>query len=104
MNNMPRTPRNGVKKAREAGLPEVYAPTRSWKDMASSQRPYGILKGVVDSKSFARAAGAEIVDVLKPQPGDIVVEVSVALCGFASTNLDFILLSRGIETSPSAVS
>jgi ureidoacrylate peracid hydrolase len=35
---------------------------------------------------------------LKPQPGDIVVEGKRGLCGFASTNLDFILRSRGIDT------
>jgi ureidoacrylate peracid hydrolase len=64
-----------------------------------SSEPYGILKGVVDSKSFRKGSwGAEIVDDLKPQPGDIVVEGKRGLCGFASTNLDFILRSRGIET------
>ena len=62
-----------------------------------SPNPYGILKGVVDSKSFRKGTwGAEIVDALKPQPGDIVVEGKRGLCGFASTNLDFILRSRGI--------
>jgi ureidoacrylate peracid hydrolase len=42
--------------------------------------------------------GAEIVDVLKPQPGDIVVEGKRGLDGFATTNLDFILRSRKIDT------
>src|ERR1043165_4396658 len=57
------------------------------------------VKGVVDSKSFRKGSwGAEIVDVLKPQPGDIVIEGKRGLCGFASTNLDFILRSRGIDT------
>ena len=46
----------------------------------------------------SRGEGAEIVDVLKPQPGDIVIEGKRGLCGFASTNLDFILRSRGIDT------
>jgi len=36
------------------------------------------------------------VDVLKPQAEDIVIEGKRGLCGFASTNLDFILRSRGI--------
>ena len=39
-----------------------------------------------------------IVDVLKPQPGDIVVEGKRGLDGFATTNLDFILRSRKIDT------
>ncbi len=61
--------------------------------------PYGILKGVVDSKSFRKGSwGAEIVDDLKPQPQDIIIEGKRGLCGFASTNLDFILRSRGIKT------
>ena len=38
------------------------------------------------------------MDVLKPQPQDIIVEGKRGLCGFASTNLDFILRSRGIKT------
>ena len=54
---------------------------------------------MVDSKSFRQGTwGAEIVDVLKPAPGDIVVEGKRGLCGFATTNLDFILRSRGIST------
>jgi ureidoacrylate peracid hydrolase len=52
---------------------------------------------VVDSKSFRKGSwGAEIVDQLKPAPQDIVIEGKRGLCGFASTNLDFILRSRGI--------
>ena len=53
----------------------------------------------MDSKSFRKGTwGAEIIDVLNPQPGDIVIEGKRGLCGFASTNLDFILRSRGITT------
>ena len=42
--------------------------------------------------------GAEIVDTLAPQGGDIVVEGKRGLDTFATTNLDFILRSRGITT------
>ena len=42
--------------------------------------------------------GREIVDALTPQAGDIVIEGKRGLCGFASTNLDFILRSRGVKT------
>jgi nicotinamidase-related amidase len=87
-----------VKKARELGATIVYAPitfTDDYHELAS--QPYGILKGVVDSKSFRKGTwGAEIVDVLKPNAQDIVIEGKRGLCGFASTNLDFILRSRGI--------
>lgn len=87
-----------VKRARELGVTIIHAPitfTDDYHELTS--QPYGILKGVVDSKSFRKGTwGAEIVDVLKPEPQDIVIEGKRGLCGFASTNLDFILRSRGI--------
>ena len=87
-----------VAKARAMGATIVHAPITFTEDYHElSPNPYGILKGVVDSKSFRKGTwGAEIVDALKPQSGDIVVEGKRGLCGFASTNLDFILRSRGI--------
>src|SRR5215204_3760737 len=99
-NNMLQNTLETVKKARAAGVTIVHAPITFVEGYGElSSEPYGILKGVVDSKSFRKGSwGAEIVDELKPQPGDIVVEGKRGLCGFASTNLDFILRSRGIET------
>jgi nicotinamidase-related amidase len=89
-----------VKKARELGATIIFAPITFTDDYHElSPQPYGILKGVVDSKSFRKGTwGAEIVDVLKPEPQDIIIEGKRGLCGFASTNLDFILRSRGITT------
>nr|WP_269326672.1 cysteine hydrolase [Kineosporia mesophila] len=61
--------------------------------------PYGILKGVVDGKAFVKGSwGAGIVDDLAPQAGDIVVEGQWGLDTFASTNLNFMLRSKGIRT------
>ena len=52
----------------------------------------------MNSKSFRQGTwGAEIVDVLKPAPGDIVVEGKRGHCGFATTNLDFIHKRRNID-------
>jgi ureidoacrylate peracid hydrolase len=87
-----------VKKARELGVTIVHAPISFTDDYHElSAQPYGILKGVVDSKSFRQGSwGAAIVDALAPAAGDIVIEGKRGLCGFASTNLDFILRSRGI--------
>lgn len=89
-----------VKKARELGATIIFEPisfTDDYHELTSE--PYGILKGVVDSRSFRKGTwGAEIVDVLKPEPHDIIVEGKRGLCGFATTNLDFILRSRGIDT------
>jgi ureidoacrylate peracid hydrolase len=88
-----------VAKARELGATIVFAPITFTDDYHElSPQPYGILKGVVDSRSFRKNTwGAEIVDALKHQPGDIVIEGKRGLCGFATTNLDFILRSRGIQ-------
>jgi len=87
-----------VKKARALGATIVHAPitfTPDYHELTS--QPYGILKGVVDSKSFRKGTwGAEIVDELRPEERDIVIEGKRGLDGFASTNLDFILRSRGI--------
>jgi len=87
-----------VKRARELGVAIVMVPISFAEGYGElRQEPYGILKGVVDSGSFRKGQwGAEIVDVLKPQAGDIVIEGKRGLCGFESTNLDFILRSRGI--------
>lgn len=87
-----------VKQARALGITIIHAPITFTDDYHElTAHPYGILKGVVDSKSFRKGTwGAEIVDALKPEPQDIVIEGKRGLDGFASTNLDFILRSRGI--------
>jgi len=89
-----------VAAARAAGVTIVHAPISfapGYNEITS--HPYGILKGVVDGNAFVKGGwGAEIVDELAPQAGDIVVEGKRGLDTFASTNLDFILRSRGITT------
>jgi len=88
-----------VEKARDLGVTIIHTPISFTDDYHElSPEPYGILKGVVDTNSFRKGTwGAQIVDVLTPEPGDIVIEGKRGLCGFASTNLDFILRSRGIQ-------
>lgn len=64
-----------------------------------SDHPYGILKGVVDGKAFIKGTwGAGIVDAMSPKEGDIIIEGKRGLDAFASTNIDFILRSKGIKT------
>ncbi len=98
--NMLENTKETVQRARDLGATIVHAPitfTENYRELTSE--PYGILKGVVDSKSFRQGTwGAEIVDDLKPGASDIVVEGKRGLDAFASTNLDFILRSRGITT------
>src|SRR4028119_896286 len=82
-NNMLENTVETVKRAREAGVTIVNVPISFVEGYGElRQEPYGILKGVVDSGSFRKGQwGAEIVDVLKPQPGDIVIEGKRGLCG-----------------------
>jgi nicotinamidase-related amidase len=87
-----------VDAARAAGATIVHAPigyVQGYRELAL--HPYGILKGVVDANAFVKGGwGAEIVDMLAPREGDVIVEGKRGLDSFATTNLDFILRSRGI--------
>jgi len=98
--NMLENTKATVERARELGATVVHAPITFVEGYGElSPTPYGILKGVVDSKSFVKGSwGAEIVKDLEPQKSDIVIEGKRGLDAFASTNLDFILRSRGIKT------
>ena len=50
--------------------------------------PYGILRAVADATAFAKGEwGAEIVDVVASQEGEVIVEGERGLDSFASTNL-----------------
>jgi ureidoacrylate peracid hydrolase len=86
--------------ARASGATVMHAPitfAEGYNEI--SDHPYGILKGVVDGNAFVKDSwGAAIVDELTPREGDIVVEGKRGLDTFASTNLDFILRSKGIKT------
>ena len=89
-----------VSKARTAGVTVMFAPisfAAGYREI--TPEPYGILKGVVDANAFLRGTwGAEIVSSLSPEAEDTLVEGKRGLDTFASTNLDFILRSRGIKT------
>jgi nicotinamidase-related amidase len=92
--------RQVVDAAHNAGATVMHAPITfapGYNEL--SAHPYGILKGVVDGNAFVKGSwGAEITDELAPAEGDIVIEGKRGLDTFASTNLDFILRSKGITT------
>jgi nicotinamidase-related amidase len=98
--NMLENTQRVVEAARAAGATIMHAPitfAAGYNEL--SRHPYGILKGVVDGSAFVKGSwGAAFVDSLAPQEGDIVVEGKRGLDTFASTNLDFILRSKGITT------
>ena len=91
-----------VAEARRAGATIVHAPimfAAGYGELGDPGKVYGILKGVVDSNAFVKGSwGAAICDEMAPQEQDIVVEGKRGLDTFATTNLDFILRSRGVET------
>jgi nicotinamidase-related amidase len=90
--------RTVIDAARSAGVTVVHAPIQfaaGYNELGAN--PYGILKGVVDTNAFVKGSwGAEIVDDVKPAEEDIILEGKRGLDAFASTNLDFILRSKGI--------
>ena len=96
LNNAVRT----AQQARTAGATVVHCPISfagGYREITGS--PYGILKGVVDSNAFIQGEwGAQIVADLTPEADDIVIEGKRGLDAFASTNLDFVLRSRGVRT------
>lgn len=89
-----------VAAARAAGAAILHVPIGFAEGYGELTRhPYGILKGVVEGKAFVKGSwGASIVDALAPAEGDIVIEGKRGLDSFASTNIDFILRSKGIKT------
>ena len=89
-----------VEEARAAGATIIHAPIRFAEGYNEiTDHPYGILAGVVDNKAFVKDSwGAEFVEDLAPQADDIVLEGKRGLDSFASTNIDFILRSKGIKT------
>jgi nicotinamidase-related amidase len=88
-----------VERARNAGATIIHAPisfAEGYGELPAA--PYGILAGVVASNAFVKGSwGAEIIKELEPARGDIVVEGKRGLDTFATTNLDFILRSKGIK-------
>lgn len=88
-----------VKKARNAGIKIIHIPISFADDYNEiTNTPYGIIKGIVDNNAFKKTTwGAEIIESLTPKTGDITIEGKRGLCAFHSTNLDFILRSKGIK-------
>jgi nicotinamidase-related amidase len=86
--------------ARSAGATIIHCPISFEPGHAEiADKPYGILAGVKNGAAFTNGEwGAEFSPLMKPQPGDLVVKGKSGLCGFESTNLDFILRQRGATT------
>eukprot|EP01041_Mallomonas_annulata_P012472 gene12472-26233_t len=89
-----------LNEARSKGIKIVHVPITFTDDYRElSVDSYGILGNVRAGKCFPSSGwGGEIVECMAPAPGEIIIQGKRGLCGFASTNLDFILRQNGIET------
>jgi len=88
-----------LEKARETKCTVIHCPIQFDKGHAEiGNRPYGILKDVKDGEAFTAGTwNAEFADSMKPIESDLVVKGKSGLCGFASTNLNFLLRQHKIE-------
>jgi nicotinamidase-related amidase len=89
-----------VKNAKAKGIKVIHVPI-SFSDghPELGKEQYGILAGVKDGEAFlASQWGSEFAPSMKPAEDDIVVSGKRGLCGFQSTNLDFVLRQNGIKT------
>lgn len=63
-----------------------------------AKETYGILAGIKDGGAFENgSSGAEIYEPMKPIKGELVVKGKSGLCGFTSTNLEFLLRQHDIK-------
>lgn len=85
--------------AREAGCTIIHVPISFHLGHNEiSKKPYGILAGVKEGKLFQEGEwGSAICDLMKPSDGDIIAKGKNGLCGFQSTNLDFVLRQNEIK-------
>jgi nicotinamidase-related amidase len=85
--------------ARDSGALIIHVPIIFEKGhLEISKKPYGILAGIKEGELFkADTWGAEICDAMKPSKTDIVIKGKNGLCGFKTTNLNFILRQGGVK-------
>jgi biuret amidohydrolase len=86
--------------ARQAGARILHCPISFQPGHEEiSNSPYGILKDVKGGACFTAGTwGADICSAMMPHSGDLVVKGKSGLCGFESTNLEFLLRQHGIQT------
>lgn len=86
--------------ARERGTLVLHAPISfadGYPELPSE--PYGVLAAVKAAGAFRKGHwGCEIAEAMAAQKDEIILEGKRGLDCFGSTNLDFILRQRGIET------
>ncbi|HYG77283.1 MAG TPA: cysteine hydrolase [Planctomycetota bacterium] len=92
---------NAVKLAKEArarGALIIHSPFVMDENWVNQQCMVGIIKGAKEGGAFKPGAwGTELIDELKPQPGDVVLTGKRALSGFSNTELKAILDKHKIK-------
>lgn len=84
--------------ARNYGCTILHCPISFQQGHLELSHPYGILAGVKEGQAFLHGSwGADFSSWMIPHKGDLIVKGKSGLCGFASTNLDFLLRQRKIE-------
>ena len=97
-NNMLTNSAKTVKAARELGVKIFHVPISFSPDFRELPSPYGILGNVKGGECFVKGSwGADFVDAMRPVDGDIIVQGKSGLCGFESTNLQFLLGQHHVE-------
>lgn len=82
-----------ITECRSKGCLVIHCPisfTDDFKELC--EKPYGVLGGIKENGCFqASEWGSQIIEIMEPQNGDVVISGKRGACGFYSTNLDFIL-------------
>eukprot|EP01038_Epipyxis_sp_PR26KG_P010422 gene10422-14000_t len=89
-----------AKIARDKGCKIIHCPIKFSPDFKElSTTSYGILANVKNGQCFVDGTwGSEFDSQMTPQSSDLIVAGKVGLCGFESTNLNFILAQNKIQT------
>lgn len=83
---------------RDAGCSILHVPIAFQEGHGEIGASSGILAGISSGKTFTKGTwSSEFHPSMTPQPADLVVEGKRGLCGFFSTNLDFLLRQRGVK-------
>jgi nicotinamidase-related amidase len=84
---------------RQTGCTIIHVPINFEKGHNEiADKPYGILAGVKEGEAFTNGEwGADFAEKMMPKPGDLVCKGKSGLCGFESTNLDFLLRQNGAK-------
>lgn len=84
--------------ARAKGFKVIHCPFTLDQKWNSENEVVGLLRGVSDGSVFEpNSWGHTIIDEMKPQEGEIVLEGKRTLSGFSHTNLEHLLKNAGIK-------